>query len=370
MKMSLTFIRACFACLSMLVLTTYMLMTDLGGTMFANIAIGLASGLILSIALIAADSFVFRKCNLRTFNITLIGLVVGFFMGEALLFLLNAGVEISQISISPALLNPLKTVLFLITLYLGLALTARSADELHLSIPFVRLKAAQTKKKDILVDWTILMDSRILDLANSGLLDDHLIMPRFMLKEIYLMLENSDENTKSRARRCLEVFKKLETTPGLDLRYSEVDFADLRDPALKLTQLARLLDANIITADVTRFQPFAIEGTRIINIHMLSNALKPMTGEQISIKIQRYGKEPRQGVGYLEDGTMVVVNGGAEYIGETIKAHVLSVKHTSSGRMIFCNAAEEGMLMEGISVGLAHIATDLNNGSNKNYYTL
>jgi uncharacterized protein YacL len=85
-----------------------------------------------------------------------------------------------------------------------------------------------------------------------------------------------------------------------------------------------------------------LEGIKIINIHMLSNALKPLTqsGEFLSIKIQRYGKEPRQGVGYLEDGTMVVVNGGAEYIGETIKCQVLSVKHTSSGRMIFCNAPD------------------------------
>jgi uncharacterized protein YacL len=87
-----------------------------------------------------------------------------------------------------------------------------------------------------------------------------------------------------------------------------------------------------------------IEGITVVNLHALSNALKPLMqgGELIRIKIQRYGKEPRQGVGYLEDGTMVVVNGGGDYIGDTIEARVLSVKHTSSGRMIFCNVAEEG----------------------------
>src|ERR1044072_7233269 len=107
------------------------------------------------------------------------------------------------------------------------------------------------------------------------------------------------------------------------------------------------MNTNIITSDINRIQQASIEGVRIINIHLLSNALKPLTqaGEFINIKIQRYGKEPRQGVGYLDDGTMVVVNGGAEFIGETIKAQVLSVKHTSSGRMIFCNAAEEGSLL-------------------------
>jgi uncharacterized protein YacL len=99
----------------------------------------------------------------------------------------------------------------------------------------------------------------------------------------------------------------------------------------------------LITADISRIQMASIEGIRVINIHTLSNALKPLmqAGEFIKIKVQRYGKEPRQGVGYLEDGTMVVVNGGGNYIGETIDAKVLSVKHTTSGRMIFCNAIDE-----------------------------
>jgi uncharacterized protein YacL len=122
----------------------------------------------------------------------------------------------------------------------------------------------------------------------------------------------------------------------------------VKDPMTKLIRLARFLDANIITSDINRIQQSSHEGVSIINIHMLSNALKPITqtGEFINIKIQRYGKEPRQGVGYLEDGTMVVVNGGAEYIGETIKAQVLSVKHTTSGRMIFCNTSEETLLSD------------------------
>ncbi len=124
------------------------------------------------------------------------------------------------------------------------------------------------------------------------------------------------------------MWSELESLPALDLRYVDTDFPDVKDPMTKLIRLARFLDANIITSDMNRIQQSFHEGVSIINIHMLSNALKPITqtGEHINIKIQRYGKEPRQGVGYLEDGTMVVVNGGAEYIGETIKAQVLSVE--------------------------------------------
>jgi len=203
------------------------------------------------------------------------------------------------------------------------------------------------KKKDILVDLSILSDPRIIDLASSGLLDHHLIIPRFAVKELYTLAEAGDDIIKSKARRSLELIKKLESMPSLDLRYVETDFPDIKDPMMKLIRLARFMDTHIITSDINRIQQSSIEGVRIINIHMLSNALKPITqaGESINIKIQRYGKEARQGVGYLEDGTMVVVNGGAEFIGETIKAYVLSVKHTSSGRMIFCNAAEEGGLL-------------------------
>jgi uncharacterized protein YacL len=106
------------------------------------------------------------------------------------------------------------------------------------------------------------------------------------------------------------------------------------------------LGANLFTADLNRVQQAQYDGLRVINIHSLSNALKPLTqnGELISIKIQRYGKEPLQGVGYLDDGTMVVVNGASKDLDKTIRAQVLSVKHTSSGRMVFCNAVDEESL--------------------------
>ena len=216
-----------------------------------------------------------------------------------------------------------------------------------MSIPFIEFKQSTLKKKDILIDISVLTDPRIIDLASSGMLDHHLILPRFVVKELQLQLENPDEAVKTKARRCLDVIKKLENLPSLDMRYVDTDFPEIKDIMSKLVRAARFLDTNIITSDINRIQQSTIEGVLIINIHMLSHALKPITqaGEVLNIKIQRYGKEARQGVGYLDDGTMVVVNGGAEFIGETIKAHVLSVKHTTSGRMIFCNASDEGSLL-------------------------
>ena len=114
-----------------------------------------------------------------------------------------------------------------------------------------------------------------------------------------------------------------------------------------------MLDANVLTLDISQIRRAEVEDIVIIKLQALCCALKPLTqsGETINIKIQRYGKEARQGVGYLEDGTMVVVNGGAEYIGESVKAQVLSVKHTSSGRMIFCNAIDDEVEEEYANVG-------------------
>jgi uncharacterized protein YacL len=143
----------------------------------------------------------------------------------------------------------------------------------------------------------------------------------------------------------LENLKKLEELLSLEIRTSDTDFPEIKDSMGKLIRLARLLDANILTTDINRVQIAATEGVKIINLHALSNALKPLmqAGEKLKIKIQRYGKEPRQGVGYLDDGTMVVVNGGGDFIGENIDVYVLSVKHTASGRMIFCNTIEEAI---------------------------
>lgn len=343
MNLALAFTRALFFILSIFFMTTYMVLGPNGYTS-QNLLLGLISGALLGSALIGFD-FLFKRFNLRSFNTAVLGLFFGYLMGQALVLILSAILEISAASIhlSPQTLEIFKIVLFLFGIYLGTLMTLRASDEIYISIPFIRFSLEAHKKKDLLLDASALADARIVDLAASGLLNSHVVIPRFLVKDFYAQAEVLDEGAKKKAKRALEVVKRLEALADLDLRYNDTDFPEVSDPMGKLTRLARLLDANILSADLSRVQTSSIEGIRIINLHALSNALKPLmqAGEQIKIKIQRYGKEPRQGVGYLDDGTMVVVNGGGQYIGETIEAQVLSVKHTSSGRMIFCNALDE-----------------------------
>lgn len=343
MNITLAFVRTLFVILSIFLLTTYMI-SGPGGHTPVNLGLGILWGAVLGGALIGFD-ILFKRFNLRSFNIAILGLFFGYLMGQALVLIFNAVLDISTASIhlDAKILEIIKIALFLFGIYIGTLMTMRACDELYISIPFVRLAAIAQKKRDLVIDNSVLADARIIDLAASGLVDKHLIIPRFLVKDLYASAEVPDEMTRGKSKRALEVLKKLEAIPELELRYNETDFPEVKDPLAKMVRFARLLDANVLTADISRIQTAAIEGVRFINIHALSNALKPLmqAGEQIKIKIQRYGKEPRQGVGYLDDGTMVVVNGGGAFIGEVVDAQVLSVKHTSSGRMIFCNVLDE-----------------------------
>lgn len=343
MNISLTLIQFLFAVICIIFSITFTTQYFEGGFQWINLAVGLLGGCVLT-GILNGLGLIFKRFDLRAFNTAILGLFFGFLMGQAILMTFDSIVGSYGMTSD---FMPLRFGVFLVSTYLGLMLTDRATEEIRLCLPFIEFKQMGQKKKDILVDLSILTDPRIIDLASTGLLDQHLIFPRYAVKELYTQAEGTDEAVKAKARRSLEMLKKLEALPSLDFRYVDTDFPEIKDPMTKLIRLARILDTHIITSDMNRIQQSSFEGVRIINIHMLSNALKPITqaGESISIKIQRYGKEARQGVGYLEDGTMVVVNGGAEFIGETIKAYVLSVKHTSSGRMIFCNAAEEGCLL-------------------------
>ena len=285
MNISLTFIRIFYMLMCVLLLTTYTTTLSSEGFTFANVVIGAISGVAFGLTLIGLD-FLFKRFNLRSFNIAMLGLFCGYLMGEAIMLIFNTILDSNVMSITPGTLTLVRTAIFLFTTYIGMTMTARAADEIYISLPFIKFKPTSHKKKDILVDASTLMDTRIIDLASSGLLDHQLVVPRFMIKECNSALESTDEGTKIKARRCLDAIKKMENIPTLDLRFSDTDFPELKDQMSKIIRLARMMDANIITADINRVQQASIEGIRIINIHLLSNALKPLTqtGEYLNIQ--------------------------------------------------------------------------------------
>jgi uncharacterized protein YacL len=298
---------------------------------------GIAGGFLLLV------DFALQRFRLRDLLLMSTGLIVGTMLAWILWSILFTALDHTTLFADEETRALFRTGTILFSTYIGVIFTLRSADEWYLSIPFVRLKPQSGKKRDLLLDISAMTDPRLIDLAASGLLDQQLVIPRALLNDLYENSEQGEEQPRQRARRALETIKKLESMHELGLRFDDTALPKEQDGGDFLSKLARLLNANILSAEASRIQASSTEGVRNISLHSLSNCLKPImqSGERIEIKIQRHGKEPRQGVGYLEDGTMVVVNGGGDFILQTIPAQVLSVKHTSSGRMIFCNALGE-----------------------------
>ena len=344
MDTSITFTRVVFGLLGFVFMITYTISHSTYPPLM-QLFIGLGLGAILALVLVLLDNMV-RRFDLRSFNNVIIGLFLGYLMGKGLVTIFDAATELGSfaVGLNQATLDIMRISLLLIGTYLGTLLTIAFSEKFYISIPFVQLSQS-TLKKDILIDHHILLDQRLIDLCHSGILNDMIIVPQFAVKFFTSQLECSEEVVKARARKALDILSKLEGINGLGLRYNELDFPEIKDINRKMLKLADNLEANILSAEPGKIYPFEAGGIKFIDLHSLSNALKPLipTGETINIKVQRYGKEPKQGVGYLEDGTMVVINNGGDFIGETLDTQVISIKQTSAGRIIFTNALTENM---------------------------
>lgn len=188
------------------------------------------------------------------------------------------------------------------------------------------------------IDTSVIIDGRILDICDTGFLDGTLIVPRFVLRELQNIADSADVLRRAKGRRGLDIIKAMqEKVSKVFVTVVEDDFPEVREVDAKLLKLAREYGAKIITNDYNLNKVAQIEGVAVLNINDLANAIKPavLPDEQMQVKVIKEGKEAFQGVGYLDDGTMVVVDGGKEYIGKTVTVIVTSVLQTAAGRMIF-----------------------------------
>jgi len=187
------------------------------------------------------------------------------------------------------------------------------------------------------VDTSAIIDGRIADICHSGFIEGILIIPSFVLAELQRIADSSDALKRNRGRRGLDILNRMQKEDQINIRIYEKDFDDLSDVDTKLVRLAKLLDARVITNDFNLNKVAELYGVHVLNINELSNAVKPIVlpGEEMVVHVIKDGKELGQGVAYLEDGTMIVVDGGRQFMGETIGVLVTSVLQTAAGRMIF-----------------------------------
>src|SRR5271163_3067274 len=234
---------------------------------------------------------------------------------------------------------------FLVMAYTGLVLGANKGDMLNLQALGGLFGSERSLKHSFkLLDTSVIIDGRVADIADAQFLDGTIIIPQFVLRELQLVADSADPLKRQRGRRGLEVLQRIQKMSHLEVQIAEDDFQNIPEVDLKLIELAKRYDAKIVTNDFNLNKVAALQGIEILNVNQLANALKPVVlpGETMRVFILREGKEYNQGVAYLDDGTMVVVDGARKMINKTIDITVTSVHQTTAGKMIFGRYDERG----------------------------
>jgi len=221
--------------------------------------------------------------------------------------------------------------------YLGILLGYKKAEEIN--FPGKEEIAHQDYR---ILDTSVIIEGRIADICDTGFIEGTLIVPRFVLNELQLIADSSDSMKRLRGRRGLDILNHLQKSPYVNIEIMDYDFPKFKGVDAKLVALAKQLNGKLITNDYNLNKVAELQGIRVLNINELANAMKPVVlpGEQMTVKIIREGKEPGQGVAYLDDGTMIVVDNGQKLINQNVKVTVTSVLQTTAGRMIFSEVKE------------------------------
>jgi uncharacterized protein YacL len=265
-----------------------------------------------------------------------IGGAVGAILG--VLGALMASHLLSLTSIERTTLSFLQVTLLMLMGYVGLVLGANKGDLLNLTALGGLFTGEHTpKKNNKVLDTSVIIDGRIADICETGFIDGALIVPQFVLRELQLVADSSDSLKRNRGRRGLDILQRIRKMGTVYVQIVEDDFPNVRDVDMKLIELARVYEAKIVTNDFNLNKVAQLQGLPVLNVNELANALKPVVlpGEIMRVFILKEGKEYNQGVAYLDDGTMVVVDNAKKMISKTIDIAVTSVLQTTAGKMIF-----------------------------------
>jgi uncharacterized protein YacL len=247
----------------------------------------------------------------------------------------------------------LQILVMLLMAYVGLIVGASKGDLLNLAaLGGVFGGEKQGKKSYKILDTSVIIDGRIADIAETGFLDGIIVTPQFVLRELQLVADSADSLKRNRGRRGLDVLQRLQKMATLSIQIVEDDFPAVREVDLKLIELAKVYEGKIITNDFNLNKVAQLQGVQVLNINELANSLKPIVlpGEIMKVFILKEGKEYNQGVAYLDDGTMVVVDNARKMIGKTIDVSVTSVLQTTAGKMIFGKWDERAFIRTTVAV--------------------
>ncbi|MGB9182403.1 MAG: TRAM domain-containing protein, partial [Pyrinomonadaceae bacterium] len=286
-----------------------------------------------------ATSIIFFEIRIRRASLkTLIGAAVGSIMGIVGAYLIGSLINSQEsIAVAPETKTFLTLSLTFFMAYVGLMVGAAKGDYLDLAA-LGGIFSDKASRRDLkILDTSVIIDGRIADVAETGFLGGTLIIPQFILRELQQVADSPDSSKRQRGRRGLDMLNRLQNNSTLDIQIVETDFPAVREVDLKLIELGKQLDAVIVTNDFNLNKVSQLRGVNVLNINELANALKPVVlpGEAMRVFILKEGKEYNQGVAYLDDGTMVVVDNARRLIGKNADIAVTSVLQTTAGKMIF-----------------------------------
>ncbi len=319
--MGLYFIRA-----------TFVLISAFAGSVFwmENKLNGVIAGLVGSLIVVGIE-LLMQKIPFKKFIMGVFGLIVGLITA-----ILIANFVLLVPFASPRQEDGVRFVLYFIFSYLGIMIGIRGVGELGFLFPYLHQFKAEAMRA-IVIDSSVAIDGRVHELVMSGFIEGTIIIPTFIIKELQELADSASEMKRQRGRRGLDTLNKLKNDSNFDVKVYDVDYPDIEGVDAKLVKLASSIGARILTNDFNLTKVAEVKNVKVLNLHNLATLMraKLMAGETLQLKVVREGKEHGQGVGYLEDGTMVVIENGAKHIGKTVETVIDSTIQTVSGRIIF-----------------------------------
>lgn len=293
-------------------------------------------------AIVAVDAFI-RQKRLSAMSGIFLGLLAGLLLAYALSFVVDLITLLARPAFKDGdlkafenLMEGVKVFIGLVTCYVSISLVLQTKDDFRFVLPYVEFARDVRGNRPLLLDTSVIIDGRIVDLLDTHMIQSELVVPKFVLNELQLIADSGDKLRRARGRRGLDILQKLQNHPKTNVTIddTEVDGAGVDQ---KLISLATSLNAKVMTNDFNLNKVATVRGVDVVNLNDIAKAMRPIVlpGEPMQVKILRAGEGPTQGVGYLEDGTMVVVENARNLQGQDIDLVVTSTIQTSAGRMIF-----------------------------------
>jgi uncharacterized protein YacL len=307
-----------------------------GDNQIANPYLLFVAWMIAAILVVVGDLLTPRK-RIQTISALYFGLIVGLILSN----LVQSAFEPTFVLLMrPEVRSAVSGLIMIFICYICVSTLLQTKDDFRFIIPYMEFSREIKGARPLILDTSVVIDGRIADVAETRVIDQPLVVPRFVLQELQSIADSSDKLRRNRGRRGLDILNRLQKSPGVEIKIHDADvpeLAGIREVDQRLVVLAKHLGGKVVTNDYNLNKIARLQGVDVINLNDLANALKPIVlpGEALTVKLIKRGEEPGQGVGYLDDGTMVVTEQGAHHLGETVRLSVTSVLQTSAGRMIF-----------------------------------